>query len=177
MPLKTNAKRSKSSVDIKKTSFDLQIDELISESLGAEFRRASIYDIYPLVRSNKKKAEYNNYARNFLKKFSQGLLLKVYKFNFDRDALYDYAVIVHNVKDISNHLLIANKKKTLYFEEFQGDYLESVAGGKFPTVVLTEDSKLEVNAPALKIVSISEKGKVIYRDFVTKQWKEYNLAF
>lgn len=176
LPLEINAKRSMELPEIKKSDVDLKIDEFIDSVVGEEFRRASIFDIYPLVK-DKEKARYNDYARNFLKEFSRGLLLKVYKVNYDKDFLMDYAVVVHNIQEIKNYLLIANKDRILYLEEFQGDYLELIDGGGFPTVVVTEDSKSKIGSPALKIVSISKKGKALYFDSESKQWKEVNLAF
>lgn len=173
---------------VKKSAHDLKIDKLITHALGKEYRRSTIYDIYPVelpehtakrmkISDQVELVEYYDYARANLKHISNGVLPQVVKLNFDGDALWDYATIVFNKKTKMNYLVIINEDKILYGKSFEEDYLEPVNQGRFPTVIPVGRKRKNVNSPAMKLVAFDGTSHILFFDRQNKNWNKISLDY
>ncbi len=173
---------------IPRTDTDKAIDEMISGRLGANYRRANIYDFYPLELSPQKARgmdhkeqrdlmDYYDYARKDLQKLNQSKFLKSIKLDFNLDGTRDYAVIVHELKSHDNYLSVINRDKTLYLEPFEEDYLELVNGGRYPTTLIYKKGRkrMTVSSPTIRLVSFSNDSKVFYYDKPKQKWQTLDL--
>lgn len=167
--------------EIEKNKFDLEIDDLLSNTVGQNYRRALVSDLYPYELTKEQSREldfkqqvelmdYFNYARKDLENISEGPLLKVIKLNFDGNALQDYAIVTHNEKLAKNFLLILNKNKVLYKQEFEADYLEPVNGGRFPVTMPFENKRKTVYSPCIRLIAFDGEIKVMYFDRKEQHW-------
>lgn len=170
--------------NIKRTKFDHDIDEMIFDRLGENYRRANVYDFYPIEvkesMSHKDKVEmidYYNYARKELEQISRSKLIKVVKRDLTLDGKYDYAVLVRNTKKDKNYLAIINFEDTHYMKPFKEDFLELVNFGSFPTTIITkDDNHKSIPSPGLKLVSFEENSsKVLYFDRKKNKWKDLEV--
>jgi hypothetical protein len=171
-------------INISRTHFDKDIDEMIFDRLGEEYRRANVYDFYPIEvkedMSHEEKIEmmdYYNHARQELEEISSSKLIRVVKRDLTLDGKYDYAVLVRNTKKDENYLAIINFQDTHYIEPFKKDFLELVNFGSFPTTVITKkDEAQNIASPVLKLVSFEEnQSKVLYFDRQKKKWKDLEV--
>ncbi len=172
--------------DIVRSKFDKDIDQMISDTLGKNYRRANVYDLYPMEIPQLKARfmshddeielmDYYDYARRDLIKISQSKLLKVVKLNFDRDADWDYATIVFDKKKDKLELVVMNFKENLYQKDFAADFIEEVNDGKFPTTLVFGKKRKSINSPAIRIVDFNDESKILYFDFQSKEWELIGL--
>jgi hypothetical protein len=175
---------------IKKSEVDYLLDDLIEERLGKNYKRANVYDLYPLELDKKlaKKLDYEdqvamidyyNYLRRDLEKISGSKLLGFFIYNFDGDqaGVKDYAVIVYDNKKEETYLSIMNKDKTLFKEKISPGYLESINNGRFPTEVIYENNTKTrfVSNPALRVVLFDEKSFVFFFNAKDQSWEKLYL--
>lgn len=172
-------------VNISRTQFDQEIDDMIFDRLGEDYRRANVYDFYPnkvvedmSIKDKIEMLDYYDYCRKELTKLSQAQLLKVIKKDLDLDGKNDYAVLVHNHKKEKNYLAIINFQDKLYLEPFKEDYLELVNSGYYPTSIVDRKGKTkQATSPALKLVSFEpDHNKVIFFDRKKKVWQEIEVS-
>lgn len=186
--VKKEQKRNISIDKLNKTAFDREIDELIANTVGPAYRRATIYDIYPVELSknqakrmkHREQAElmdYYDYARTNLKDISHGVLPKVVKLNFDGDALWDYSILVNHIKSKENYLIVVNKKKILYGKKFEEDYLEPLNEGRFPTVIPIGHKRKTIHAPAMKMIAFDGDSHILFFDRENKNWNKVVLDY
>lgn len=171
-------------VNITRNKFDREIDEMIFDRLGEEFRRANVYDFYPMevkehmsIKEKIEMMDYYNHARKELEQISRSQLIPVVKKDLNLDGTNDYAVLVRNVKKDKNYLAIINFRDTHYIEPFKEDFLELVNFGSFPTTIITKDEDTKtISSPAIKLVSFEEdQSKVLYFDRTKKKWKDLEV--
>lgn len=171
-------------VNINRSKFDQEIDEMIFDRLGEDYRRANVYDFYPIeVKQNmsiKDKIEmmdYYNHARKELEEISNSKLIRVVKRDLNLDGKNDYAVLVHNIKKDKNYLAIINFKDTHYIEPFKEDFVELVNFGSYPTAIITKDDETKtISSPAIKLVSFEQnQSKVLYFDRKKQKWKDLEV--
>ncbi len=167
--------------NIPRTKFDKDIDSMIFDRLGEDYRRANVFDFYPLEvkerMSQKDKFEmidYYDYARRELEIVSRSKLLSVVKKDLNLDGKTDYAVLLRNTKKDKNYLAIINFTDTYYLEKFEEDCLELVNYGSFPTTIVTKDEQNKtISSPVLKLISFDIKeSKVLYYDRNKDKWRE-----
>jgi hypothetical protein len=167
--------------ELYKSPEDLHLDSLIATSFGDKFKRANVFEIYPLSLSkkqakglnNKQKTElvnYYDYARAQLEEFSGSKLLKFIKLNFDGDSLFDYAVVLHNKSQKTNHLAIFNLEKTLLLEDFSAGYIEAIQGGRFPIEILVEGKLYKFYSPVIRHIALDSKDRYISFNRTKKEW-------
>lgn len=186
------AQKVKSIVDdvdnrIARTNFDKEIDQIIEKVLGSDYRRANVYDFYPLeIPANKSRSlshheqvklmDYYNYARKDLENISQSKLLKVVELDFNLDHQKDFAVIVRDKKASLNMLAILNNEESLFISHFKADFIEKVNDGKFPTtVVYSRNKKKKINAPSMRIIAFDSLSQIMYFDQKSNSWENLNL--
>jgi hypothetical protein len=177
-------------LQINKTETDYFLEDLIEEHLGKNYKRANVYDLFPLELDKKqaKKLDYQdqvalidyyNYARRELEKTSGSRLLKSFTYNFDGDkeGIKDYAVIAWDTKKNEIYLLILNKDELLTKESISPGYLEPINEGRFPTEVIYENNTKTkfVSNPALRVVLLDEKSFVLFYNAKEKLWEKLYL--
>ncbi len=179
---------------INKSKNDLRLEELIQKHLEDGFKRASIYDLYPLELYDTKltkldeanRAEfvdYYDYARRELISVSQGPQLKYLYQDYDQDGNGDYAVIVarrieFDKKGLAHkpshkdriYLLIANTDQVNYFQPLNADYLELINGGRYPTNLAIGRRLVKVNGPAFRVLALDNESYVLYYDRNKSAW-------
>lgn len=167
--------------DLYKSPADIELDELIEKSFGKEFKRANIYEIYPLNLDKKKfkhlkekerieLANYYDYARSQLEEFSGAKLLRFIKLNFDGDKEYDYAVVIHNTSHKTNHLAIFNSSKTLFFEDFNPGYIEAIQRGTFPVEILIEGKIYKFYSPVIRHIAFDAEDRYLSYNRTKNEW-------
>jgi len=174
---------------IQRSAVDEQMDNMIEARLGKNFRRANVYDFYPLElleedshgysdADKHKMIKYYDYARQDLERISHSKLLKIVKLDFDLDGSLDYAVIVRNLKTQTNFLAVINNRTSLYSEPFQGDFVEAINNGNYPTpIIYGRNKKKNVNSPALRIVGFDKQSLALYYDKALKDWQTLVFDF
>jgi hypothetical protein len=171
-------------ININRTVFDKEIDDMIFDRLGADYRRANVYDFYPMEvkekldpEEEKKMMEYYDFARKGLERITKSKLTKVIKLDFNLDGKYDYAVIVQNTKKGQPYLAIINSQNTHYLEPCSEDFLELINNGSFPaTIITTNDKEKTIASPVLRLFSFAEqKGQAFYYDRTKAKWKREAL--
>ncbi len=179
---------------VNKSPNDLRLDELIAKQLGTKFKRASVYDLYPLEIYNSslgkldeaKRAEfidYYDYARKELISVSQGAQLRYLHHDYDLDGNGDYAVIVtrpisYDKKGLARkakhgeriYLLIANTEQVLYFQPFNADYLELINGGRYPTNLAIGRRLIKIPSPVFRVIALDGDSYVLYHDRDQASW-------
>jgi hypothetical protein len=171
-------------VNINRSKFDQEIDEMIFDRLGEDYRRANVYDFYPIevkqnmsVKDKIEMMDYYNHARKELEEISSSKLIRVVKRDLNLDGKNDYAVLVRNTKKDTNYLAIINFKDTHYIEPFKEDFVELVNFGSYPTAIITKDDETKtISSPAIKLVSFEEnQSKVLYFDRRKQKWKDLEV--
>lgn len=161
---------------------DQQIDELIQERYGDQYRRANVYDLYPMEipksksmfmdkKSEIELMEYYVYARKNLEKVSKSKFLNAVRANFDLDKDYEYAVVLYEPSSAKYHLAIFNAQEELYFENFEDDFVELVNEGKYPTSIFDKGKPKSLKSPTLRVVNFGEYNKILYFDGKSKSWE------
>lgn len=161
---------------------DEQIDELIRDRYGSEYRRANVYDLYPMEipksksmfmdkKSEIELMEYYVYARKNLEKVSKSKFINAERANFDLDKDYEYAVILYTPEKDKFHLAIFNVNEELYFEDFDADFIELVNDGKYPTSIFDKAKPKHLKVPTLRIIDFGEYNKILYFDPKSKSWE------
>ncbi len=188
--IKTSSKKQIANVDsrIVRSRFDREIDQVIDLRFGFNYRRANVYDFYPLELSNskarwkshkeeRKLMDYYEYARKDLAKLNQSKLLRVIKADLNQDSTVDYAVIVRNLQKQKNYLAIINFAETLYLKPFQASYLEIINDGKFPTTAVYKHGKKRqlIKAPSFRLVAFDGERKILYFDKGSDKWRSLTL--
>ncbi len=167
---------------------DSKIDDLIEARLGDDYRRANVYDFFPmelprsktLFRGHDDQVElidYYNYARRNLEYLSQSKLLKTFELDFDLDKTKDRAIIVLNKKKNKPFLAILNNKETLYLEPFLATHLEQINEGRYPFDLVYElGEKTKVMSPCLRLVDFDEEhSQALFFDISNHKWQSYDL--
>lgn len=173
---------------ISRTSYDHKIDGMIQTALGEEYRRANIYDFYPMVlpphkargrneEERKELLDYYDYARKDLEKLNQSKLLKTITLDFNLDRTPDTAIIVHNIKKKTNHLVIINRTESLLMEDFKQNYLEIMNHGRYPTLVLYEQGtkRKTIDSPSIRLVAFDGPSYLLYYDRKGSAWDKLFL--
>ncbi|MDA0772445.1 MAG: hypothetical protein O3C63_05835 [Cyanobacteria bacterium] len=188
--IKTSSKNQIANVDarIVRTRFDKDIDQMVEIQLGSDYRRANVFDFYPLElsssqvrwKSDKKIRElmdYYEYARKDLEKLNQSKLLRVIKADMNLDSKSDYAVIVRNLNKQKNYLAIINFTETLYLKPFQASYLEIINDGKYPTMAVYKEGKKQENikTPSFRLVAFDDDSQILYFDREADKWQVLKL--
>lgn len=185
--IKASSKQKISNVDqrIPRTKFDEDIDEMIEVRLGVGYRRANVYDFYPLEikghwMGNERQTrlmDYYEYARTDLEHLNQSKLLKVLKQDFNLDSRTDYAVVVHNLAKKKNYLAIMNFQELHYLEPFGASYLEIMNDGRYPTTVVYKSGKkrAEINVPSFRCVAFDDDDSLLYYDKESEKWRSLKL--
>ncbi len=179
---------------IRRSKNDIRIDGLIEKHLGTAFKRASVYDLYPLepytVELDKNDEEgrkefvaYYDYARKELVTVSQSPLLRVLHHDYDLDANRDYAVIVsrpieYDKKGFARkpkhkeriYLLVANDSQVLYFQPLSADYLEIINNGNYPTSLAISKRLYRIPAPAFRALALDGDSYTLYYDRSKSGW-------
>ncbi len=177
---------------IAKSKNDIRLDGLIEKQLGNKFKRASVYDLYPLEpytvqfsdeENRKEFIAYYDYARKELVGVSQGPLLRVLHQDYDLDSTKDYAIIVSRAIEYDKkgyakkpkhkeriYLLVANDTKVLYFQPLGADYLEFINGGNYPTSLAIGKRLYRVDAPAFRVLALDGDSYALYYDKNKSGW-------
>lgn len=188
--VKTSSKKDIANVNarVPRSNFDKDIDEMIEQRLGTDYRRANVFDFYPLElpsskarwKSTKKQIElmnYYEYARKDLEKLNQSKLLRVIKADLNQDSQVDYAVIVWNLKKKKNYLAIMNYQEQLYLKPFEASYLEVINNAAFPTTVVYQEGKKRktLTVPSFRMVAFDDISRVLYFDKESNKWRSLAL--
>lgn len=176
--------KSRTVVQKNKSWLESRVDTLIKKHIGEDFRRATIYDIYPEIKTERVKdpdiidlAEYFDYTRKDLKKVSQGEFLKTFRLNFDLDGWNDYIAIICNQKTKEKLLLICNEDNILLLEKFMATHLELLNYGKYPTTIPTKASNKTIHTPAVKLVSFDDDSYIIHFNTAKKAWEKTHIPY
>lgn len=174
--------------EITRSSYDQKIDAIIQTALGDGYRRANIYDFYPMTlpshkargRNQKERKElldYYDYARKDLEKLNQSKLLRTISLDFNLDKTPDHAIIVHNIKKKSNYLAILNRSQSLLLEEFKQSYLELMNRGRYPTTVIYEQGmqRKVISSPSIRLVAFDSPSYLLYYDRKESKWEKLLL--
>ncbi len=174
--------------EIPRSKLDVTIDEMIVARLGDKYRRANVYDFYPLElpehkargldnEDQMKLMDYYDYARKDLEKLNQSRFLKVIQLDFNLDGTKDYAVIVHAIKHNGNYLAIMNREEVLNIDNFEASYLEPVNAGHYPTKVIYGKGKkhITISTPAIRLVAFDHLSTVLYYDKAKNKWTSLEL--
>ncbi len=169
--------------EIPRNKLDERLDHSIHERYGDDYRRANVYDLYPMELPRNKTArlghkgevelmEYYIYARKNLEKVSKSQLLKAESCDFDMDGDTETAVIVWNTKRKEPYLAIFNKQSELYFKEFKADFIELVNHGKYPSGIFDDKKIRTLHSPTLRIIDFGEYNQILYYDKKEKSWEQ-----
>ena len=134
--------------NIHRTKNDHIIDEMIFDCLGEDYRRANVFDFFPLEISERMSHEdkvelmdYYDYARKELEHISRSKLIRYVKKDLNLDGKYDYAIVVYNEKKEKIYLAVIDKSKKHYLKEFKENFVELVNYGRYPTTIITKKNK------------------------------------
>ncbi|MDD9898916.1 MAG: hypothetical protein OXU45_07955 [Candidatus Melainabacteria bacterium] len=188
--IRASSKHKISNMDqrIPRNQFDQDIDTMIELRLGRDYRRANVYDFYPLEikgskarwKAYKTKAElmdYYDYARKDLEHLNQSKFLKVLKQDFNLDSKNDYAVVVYNSRKKKVYLAIMDYQELHYLELFNASYLEIMNDARYPTTVVYKSGKKRkvIDSPSFRTVAFDGKDELIYYDQDAKKWRSLVL--
>ena len=174
--------------NIPRSKLDVAIEDMIHLRLGDQYRRTNVYDLYPQELPEKKARELDNedqvklmdyydYARKDLEKLNQSKFLKVIQLDFNLDGTKDSAVIVHDIKHDANYLVVMNRDKVLYLDEFNASHLELIHAGHYPTNLIYQKGKkrITISTPAIRLASFDGVSTAFYYDKVKSKWASLEL--
>jgi hypothetical protein len=174
--------------EIPRSKLDVVIEEMILARLGDKYRRANVYDFYPLelperkvrgldTEDQMKLMDYYDYARKDLQKLNQSRFLRTIQLDFNLDGTKDYAVIIHDIKHDANYLAIMNREELLHLDNFEASYLETVNAGHYPTKVIYAKGKkhITISTPAIRLVAFDQVSTVLYYDKAKNKWTSLEL--
>jgi hypothetical protein len=167
-----------------KTEFDLEIEKTINFVLGRNYRRANVFDFFPLEIKDKVSEEskialleYYNYARKELEYISKSKFPKVLQQDLNLDGIIDYAILVYDIKKEEILLAILDSGKTHYLQSFSQTFLELMNAGKYPTTIVSKNLGLqEIYSPAIKLVSFEQNAnQVLYFNKKNLEWQNLEV--
>lgn len=168
--------------EIPRTAFDKDIDLMIRKHLGDKYRRANVFDFYPMEIGPERKQglnsrqvaelmDYYNYARRDLEKICKSKFLNVVKMDLNGDKDPDYSVLVRSLKTDKNMLAIFDSKGLIYLEPFNETFVEKVNDGNYPTTVVYGKSRRTINSPSLRLVAFDDESHILFYDLKKQAWE------